>query len=282
MKEHNLTRLVGNAAHILTLISTGMFAVTAGNLMHDPTSTFFDEVWQKDGFCVTNRDVPYLNSHDMCLYVDTVLAVLCGLLYMKWQKDPGMEDANLIFKLGIPGIVFHGFGHGAIAKGMRDGVVVENGQALGIELLNEMQPHQLSQLVLLGISFWYALSKASMPAVNNTVVVFLATGAALRQLYVPQEFGFTYVQTVLLFQFSINQLARPSTEKNFAYCLYPILVGLPLTFVGWMESTMCSSFVKDYLYGHLVYDAYIPISMMAWYIIVHSRGQRSVKKVKSQ
>merc|ERR1719215_259494 len=88
------------------------------------------------------------------------------------------------------------------------------------------------------------------------------------QFFFPSRFGFTYVQTVLLLLFSTNQLLLPAEEKGRSYALFGIIVSFPVSLVGWVESTQCSVFVKDYLYGHLVYDAYIPCSMLFWYLWV--------------
>jgi hypothetical protein len=87
------------------------------------------------------------------------------------------------------------------------------------------------------------------------------------QSFTPREFGFMYTQTVLLMASSINQLVRRKDEKNYQFALYPWLVGLPLIGIGWIESTLCLKFVKDKLYGHLIYDGYIPVSIAIWYLL---------------
>lgn len=249
--------------------------------MRDPAFTFFDGQWKQEGFCITNRDVAYWNSHDLCLYVDTAMALLAAGLFLTWRKDPGMESANVIFQSGIPGVLFHGVAHGALGKAIRDGTVnLEDGHKLPIETAMEKMsesdnPLLTAAAILPLVAFWFFLSKASMPQVSNGYVALAAGLAVLRQMYTPNFFGFTYVQTILLLQFSINQLARPKNEKDFGYFLYPAIVALPLTFVGWMESTMCSTMVRDFLYGHLAYDAYIPVAMMTWYATVHHQQQRA-------
>jgi hypothetical protein len=132
----------------------------------------------------------------------------------------------------------------------------------------------LTQVVPLTI-FWMCLIKASLPNVKTATVAVVVLGAQFFQLFVPNQFGFTYVQTVLMLAFSLNQLNRPTKEKDFSYALYAALVGLPVTMVGWMESTQCSAFVMDYLYGHVVYDAYIPCSMLVWYLTCYHRAVRA-------
>lgn len=274
----------GDCLHVLTIVSTLCFALVAGTYMRDPSVSLFDSQWRKEGFCITNRDVPYWTSHDMCLYVDTFMSVVLGILFWAWRKDPGMKDANSIFQTGIPGVLLHGFGHGALGKAIREGTMdVNEGHKLPIDTAMEKNntPWEYAISVLPLIAFWLFLSKASMPQLSTIYVVPAATLATLRQLWTPNDFGFTYVQTILMLQFSINQLCRRKQEKDFGYFLYPGIVGLPLTLVGWMESTLCSTVVRDFFYGHVVYDAYIPLSMMAWYTIVHNQQKEAASaKIK--
>ena len=252
--------------------------------MRDPSFPLFDSQWRQEGFCVTNRDVPFWNSHDVCLYVDTALALGVGLMYLAWRKDPGMEQANIILQTGIPGILLHGIGHGGLGKAIRDGTAdLGEAQKTLMETTREKNetPQQFLISLLPLIAFWFFLSKASMPQVPNVYIALAAGLAFARQLWLPGYFGFTYVQTILMLQFSANQLCRPRKEKDLSYFLYPAIVGLPLTLVGWMESTMCSTVVRDFLYGHVAYDAYIPLAMMVWYTIVHHTNQKGTNtKVK--
>lgn len=81
---------------------------------------------------------PYWNSHDMCLYVDTIMAAVVGVLYFALKKSPGMDSgtlssvlcffdiswlesyslfsfvrtANMLVKGNILGILGHGIAHG--------------------------------------------------------------------------------------------------------------------------------------------------------------------------
>merc|ERR1711862_50632 len=55
-------------------------------------------------------------------------------------------------------------------------------------------------------------------------------------------------------------------EKTMEYGLFPLLVAAPLSLIGWIESTTCSWFAI-HIGGHLIYDAYIPISIILYYQI---------------
>lgn len=266
---------LGDGAHIITLLSSFVFAGMVIHYINDESDTFFDAEWKKYGFCVSKDDVPFWNSHDLCFYADTIACAVLGIVYFMNRKLPGMEQANAIMFTGIPGVLIHGFAHGGIGSAIRS-KDFEDPQfisELGYETIREKGwVYFIPQLV-----FFFFLLKASMPNVSYWNVFLFALLARLVELLTPLQFGFTYVQTVLLLAFSVNQLVRPQHEKDFHYTLYPIIVSLPLTFVGWMESTQCSSFVKDYLYGHLAYDAYIPIAMLLWYSLCIGRVKQYAK-----
>ena len=184
-----------------------------------------------------------------------------------------MERANELFFPGIVGIFAHGLGHGHVGKIMREqgNELVEDSQLTGLEYMESKTPVEILQLQAPLLVFWLGLIKASAPNLSSLSIVGLSLASLLGQMFVPQYFGFTYVQTVLMLVQSINQLSRKKQEKDFMYAVNPILVGIPVTLVGWMESTQCTSFVKDKLYGHLVYDGFIPFGMLTWYVVCYLR-----------
>jgi hypothetical protein len=289
---------IGDVAHYATLLNTLLFAGTVALYMNggggdksaDSGSKFvadsvnstnsvlvLDATWKEQGFCIAHADEPFYTSHDVCLYVDTIAAMLLGVLYLTLRNKPGMSNANPLLSSGIPGVFGHGVGHGFLAYGSRSGAMTsENAGLLGYEVMRNM--YQTDGLLTAATKqlpltfFWLTLIKASLPNKSLVTVLTVAVVAQFLQLFVPGQLGFTFVQTVLLLAFSLNQLARPVSEKDFSYALYPVLVGFPLTVVGWMESTQCSAFVMDYLYGHVVYDAFIPCSMLVWYLACYSRA----------
>lgn len=291
----------GDVAHYAILINTLLFAGTVAFYMNDKTADtsmnkagigtdqsanstnnilVLDAVWKKQGFCVAHADEPYYTSHDVCLYFDTVAAIVLAVLYFTLRNCNGMDNANPLLANGIPGVFGHGIGHGFLAYAARSGTMTaDNAALLGWELLRNTMSKQGITAAFLSVVpltfFWLALIKASLPNKSLATVAVTATVAQFLQLVVPGQLGFTYVQTVLMLAFSLNQLARPVQEKDFSYALYPVLVGFPLTVVGWMESTQCSAFVMDWLYGHVVYDAFIPCSMLVWYLSCYSRAVRT-------
>jgi hypothetical protein len=266
---------LGDAGHCLSILNSVVFAACFVYFSSNEIDPLFDEDWKRLGFCVTNPGVPLWTSHDLCLYVDFASAAILAALYWPQRKTPGMEHANLIMSTGILGVAGHGMGHGLIGYAMRKKLGVEDSN--GEEEIVQ-GPGVFSYFIFL--MFWIALLKTSIPNASFTFTVLLSVVVGAVQAQLPEQFGFTYVQTVLMIFFSCNQLIRPREEKDFHYTLYVWLVGVPITFVAWMESTQCSAFVKDRLYGHLVYDAFIPLGMLLWYSLCSGRVSATNTHVK--
>jgi hypothetical protein len=261
---------VGNAAHSLSLVSTLVFAyAVVVYIDQQDDKSFFDAQWKEQGFCIAAPDVPYWTSHDLCLYVDTVAALLLGLAYYALHSATGMESANAIVFPGIPGVFAHGLGHGALAAAMRSMTKEDIAAKSSFELLSGKTTAEAVAMLLPFVIFWLCLLKASMPNVRMYVVAGLSAVALIGNLIVAQNLGFTYVQTILLLCFSGNQLLTVPSKKDFAYAMYPVLVSLPLSLVGWMESTQCQAFVRERMFGHVVYDAFIPFGMMTFYLLCY-------------
>jgi hypothetical protein len=252
-------RRVGDAAHVINFLNALLFAFS---VVRQPD--WFDPEWRKDGFCVSNADKEFWTSHDLCLYVDCALAAVVGVFYLLLRTQPGMESANELVQFNILGVVGHGIGHATIAKAIRDGFVAD-GERTGWEMA-QREPLQnvLSQSIPI-LVFWVLLLKAAMTKASYPTVFVSAVLASTAALFFPSRLNFTYVQTILFAAFDINEVMRPISEKGFEYGLYPLLLGIPLGVIGWAESTQCSSGIID-LGGHVIYDAYIPISMLIFYL----------------
>jgi hypothetical protein len=281
-------RVTGDLLHYCTLASAGIFAVAVGWYGDDPNSNFFDAKWKENAFCVTNLDVPYWTSHDVCFYVDCVLAVSLGMIFQFLKRTPGMEKANLYVVPNMLGTVAHGIGHGAVARMIRS--VNDNKDEIMTaskrSFQERWQQYSTNDLIyddLPQMLFWLGLLYASMPQSQKLRIVILSTIARVGQYFVPNHFAFTYVQTILLLAFSLNQLNLPMLDKDFSYALYPLVVSFPVTLIGWIESTQCR-IVDKLFYGHVVYDGYIAVSVIIWYLLVYVKAsfQNDTEKVKSK
>merc|ERR1712166_118191 len=91
------------------------------------------------------------------------------------------------------------------------------------------------------------------------------------QLYfIPAQFGFTYVQTVLFFVSALSGMAR--TNKDYYYDLSTIIVSIPVGLAGWLEAITCEYFLIHYG-GHFVYDMTINIGLFTYFAIVMAQNK---------
>jgi hypothetical protein len=274
-------RLWGDIGHVATLVSTVVFAACAVAFVDNDTTkkTFlFDTLWMQEGFCVTNRENPIISSHAVCLYVDVALAVVLAVMYWRHRHWEELKHANSLVTTNVFGIIGHGIAHGAIAY-HKQGLLLQSSTTSAAEP-NVTTPTLLSGFVF-PVLFWLPLMKAALPNAHNAVVGVMACLANWTVLRLPENLGFTGVQTILMLTFSLNQLLRPAEEKmDLHFSLYAWIVSFPVTLVGWMESTQCSVFVKNSLYGHVAYDAYIVVSVIAFYTmcIVNANQQQRIRK----
>jgi hypothetical protein len=274
-KDMETVAQFGDMMHMLTLCSTFGFAYMAA-LHFD----MFDETWKKEGFCVTNRDVDFWSSHDVCFYVDTAAALILGCVYLLYSPSQSAQ-VNKEFLLNIPGIFGHGLAHAAIGMGIRTGLVDSSEAWKSFYQTMSTKGFLTSESIqgaVANLVFWLFLLKAILPKLSHVLVVALSMLIMSVQVFVPQVFGFTFVQTVLLVLYSWAQMQRPVEEKGYSYALYSALVGFPLVMVSILESTLCSTFVKDWLYGHVVYDAYIPASILVWYLLCYKEHKSTKEK----
>ncbi|CAB9504851.1 expressed unknown protein [Seminavis robusta] len=259
---------LGDTAHAVSVINVMVFAYMVG--FH---RDFFDPLWKEQGFCVMNPDNEYWTSHDLCLYTDFALSgVLLGIVTLL-KDQPGMEAAVQLAGVSqILGIIGHGIGHGAIAKSRRG---VDNNAEENIQM--NQSPWEAGEFVAgvcspVGLIFWILLLKATLPKQSWPSLAALSLTVRIVAQFFPRNFMFTFVQSVLFVAFAWNELMmKPKEDKGFEYALYPWLVGFPVGLIGWLESTQCSGFVIR-LGGHLIYDAYIPLSTALFYMICWIRA----------
>jgi hypothetical protein len=290
-------REIGNRLHsvilALIVIQTGLsvYELSLSRDAHDkvnladttktaPRRLVLDPAWiETGGFCVANPTSRSLNSHDVCVYVDVVMETACLVLYLALRKGRGMENLDTIYNYNIPGLFLQALGHVDLANTFRarfldsDEAVVHKFDLTPSEYYNTGWLPLFGWQTLAGLAFWAAFLKAAMFNVDTGKILFMVLPVTYAQLFIPMKYSFTYSQTVLLLAFSLNQLSRPVEEKDWSYASHPIFIGLPVLALSWFESLACQSIVRDYLYGHVAYDVYIPVATMAWYYWNYQRNK---------
>lgn len=265
---------IGDYAHIFSIIVTLSFALSVAFFSQ---SNFFDSEWQRDGFCITNANVPYWTSHDVCLYVDAIMSLVVVLMYLVLHHKPGTDGVSAVIIGNTFGILGHGMGHGFMALRRRGGEVESTGTR-PLHLYGDDYKKAIFYIPL-HVIFWLAILKGLMHQFNTKQLAMTALVAKLVCTFVYHQFQFAYGQTVIMGAVSLNEIMRPTKEKEtFKYAIFSIGLGAPVTLVGWLESTKCSSPLLQALQGHVIYDAYIPIAMLVLYFISYKNQSRLHKE----
>mmetsp|Transcript_12552 Transcript_12552/g.23455 ORF Transcript_12552/g.23455 Transcript_12552/m.23455 type:complete len:298 (-) Transcript_12552:137-1030(-) len=254
---------VGDVANTFVLSASVLYAAVVIFFTQPGKSGVLDVEWKKDGFCVQNKDVPFLSSFDTCLYVDILLSIVLGGMYYAWKDKPGMASSSEIVPMVILGTLGHGLAHGAMAVKLRDGTYGTDSTTMEGD---EIPP--LWQLLLFCALFWFPLLKASMPKLSSYAVAALAWAVTYGPVLaggLKKELGFPYTQTVLSVAFHISQLMLSTEEKQRReYMTLPITAMLPVL-TAWNEALFCTAYFRS-AGGHVLYDASIVISFIVFYV----------------
>ena len=288
----------GDFRYTVSLVISLVFALAVVLVASRPNQWLFDKEWAEVGFCVANADTPFWTSHDTSLYSDAVVTAALLAFYFLHSNQGQTKSTSDNDEFHMQGLytgqtvklaiahLAHGIGHGSLAYFQRQAMSMAAGQdgmgntsrTPGVE---DMDMLQLARAVaLLSMTFWVPMLKAACTRVSCPVLVFSAVLVAAGQVMTPPEFGFTYVQTILLVSNALNELTRPVKEKQSReYSLYPIMVNVPVAIMGWVESMGCGAFYKD-IGGHVWYDTTIGLTMAAFMVntYFHERSNRGRKQ----
>lgn len=287
----------GNIFHVTALINVLFYAALILKYAHpNIDQTLFDQEWLKNGFCVSNFDTPYANSHDLCLYADTICAILVIGIYYALRDGYGIKDDKSlqhVFKWSSVSILTHGLAHGFIAHTIRQ--KKEQGEDIydrvgvtGWDELIQKHGDDMSSIYLeiltklpMGILFWFPLLRSGVkPIISHVYVMTLTMIVIAVQYHVQYQFGFTYVQTVIFLVFGADNLLATREEKSkFSYMVLAF-VGIPLSIVPYWEAMGCNSGGYKALGGHALYDVSIPVCGIGAYLACYAKGQQEYRALK--
>jgi len=276
--------LSGDILQGISAVSIVVYTVLVLNFA-EPGSKIFDEQWVEDGFCVINKDVPFMSSHDLCFYADAVLVLLGWGIYQKLKDScSDMKLSDDLMKFNLMGHLGHGIAHEFIAYMLYRSGNVDPESKASTNIMEDLMKMETLQMVLtlsILFMFWFGLLKGAMPGHSNGMIVLFSLPAILGQLLVKQGFGFGYVQAVLSVAFGLTQLTLSPGEKNFAYFANSMSF-IVVSFVPWIECLACQS-VASKLGGHLIYDVSIPLSLGSAYVAswYHFKKEGNVGKRKT-
>lgn len=264
----------GDIANTFCFVNAFLYMVVMiGHVIDPPIVDFFDKEVKIEGFCVSNKDQSvFYQSHFLSFYGDVVGASI--LLVIALFGPQLSKDVMLLVRNSIGSILIHGCGHAYI--GYQDADPTSPYYVTPAFFLPEDTWKQYATVAFFCVFWFNMISAANLRGskqVNGAMAVF---HAVILTTMIPGKFGFTYVQSVLLFTAALAELSREN--KGTLYDLQGWIVMVPVGIVGWVEATQCDEFFRD-IGGHFWYDMTIVISGIAFYAAayVYEGGAKNKK-----
>ena len=266
ISETTQKRFYGDVMNVIVIANTlayiGIIAAHANGF----SIIEFSPSFSQDGFCVSNKDKSVLlQSHALCFYEDTIFAIFTWLLVKSVKDKIPDREIKVLTRYALSTFV-HGAAHLSLAYGdyKRDQEVVDDFE-------NFFNPQRFITLTVFWSTFmWvihpdYTISQKTLRAIFWTTI----------HLFMPRLYGFPYVNCVLIMEFSIKEMQVKEVDP-FYNIRIPIF-NIPNSILAWMEVFACEKFLQPYG-GHAIYDAFIPITQIA-YIVVLCYYSKKTKKV---
>ena len=264
--------LIGSLGNILLL--TGTIISSSILFFKLPNKASFDKSWLKVGFCVSNPDTKWDNSHAWSFYVDCFFSLILAYIYCKYGrgKDKKLSTfcASMIFG-NIFGTLGHGIGHLLLSR-----------YPHGLDLLwhSDAPLKSIFNQIILFITFT-SLSNGAQPSASKKTV--LIVGVSMCALYnvcqVPPTLTFTYTQAcIYILSASWNLFFLDTKHKENMLFMLTNMTQLPVLVIGLMEAFACESFLKA-LGGHAWYDGAIAFSLVFCSSLeIRTNGAKKIKK----
>ena len=263
-------RTVGDVGNLALLFGTTI--VSACFLFRLPNESYYDKAWLENGFCVSNEDSSWLNSHSLAFYAAVFLSLSAWLVKQNYSRRSTSALAAAHIQGSIFGILSHGAGHlylGRTPSGMD---------------LQVYQDKPLASIAVVCVSFFTfaGIFDGTMALASRQRILLTAAVAALgfQALDIPPTLNFVYGQAVIYISSALHFLSLPKEDKaNPIYMLYG-LFQLPVLVVGFLESTRCEDWLQGFG-GHVLFDGAIGTGVVAIHLInTHVDTKATSKKLQ--
>jgi hypothetical protein len=284
---------LGQVVHGACLVAIfGYTLAVAAHALGFATLSSFGEHWAEDGFCVSFKDDPMMNSHMLCMFADSTFALI--LLYISLtSKKTGVREV----RENVLSVFLHGMAHASLfflsappphgagidwsteppllraGTGDKQEKYEALAAAIGVSSNLLLLLVALSQFI-----FWFGFL-ATMTAWSRPLALVQSVLHAVALVsIVPPFWFFTYVNTFLFVNIVGSKMivaARPegspaSGLRGRNHDIYACLVSLPILLATFGEPLFCDSFLFDWG-GHVWFDSTIPVGVLVYYCVV-SRG----------
>jgi hypothetical protein len=186
---------VGDAGLVLLLVLT--ILITACMLYQLPSPEYFDDDWIRHGFCVSNADTTWLNSHSLSFYADVVLALFIARLFANQPKSAPPLQAALLSG-AIFGVFGHGLGHLYLGT---------NTQGMDLRFRPEDIPMSVASILVTVMAFG-AIFQGTMPLSSRSRLAMTAVvaTAGFTVLDIAPKLNFVYAQAAIYISNALHML----------------------------------------------------------------------------
>jgi len=248
-----------NTLSIVNILAYGAVIIAHAKGFDVNVSPAFAE----DGFCVSNKGEHVLvQSHAICFYEDTILAILMVFLASYVGKNIIPDSAATLIKKNALGCLIHGGVHMSIAY--RDYNKGNNSGGLSF-------PMKMSLYSIFWMSMMNFIHK-DISLLNKVVRSLFYV--LIHTLLVPRVYGFAFVHSILMLEIGFQELLEK--EKDEFYNLKTVLLYIPNSVLAWMEVFGCENYLRPYG-GHAIYDVAVPLTNIAYFWLLFSH-QKYYKK----
>ena len=134
----------------------------------------------------------------------------------------------------MPGIIVHGLAHFFIST--VDPAHTKGGPPIFGTVPLSLLVQGLGVIFIFFFFLYRAMGLSVRAAMANSVL-----HGSVNVLLIPPRFGFTHVQTALMFVSATHELRRAPELKDRYWDAYALMVSLPVGFVGWAEALLCEA-----------------------------------------
>ncbi len=243
-------RSAGDFGNVLLFVSTCV--VSFCMLKKLPSEDLFDENWLSNGFCVSNQETRWWNSHTLSFYADTLLTLIVWYIQKNSLQDSNVAaDIPPLHKAIVAGAVMGIFGHGLGHLSL----------GLGTTFDLRINPDKLMNTLIcqiVNVLGFGSIFLGTMPLASKTTQLITAIIATLgfTVFDVEPNLNFVYAQAAIYISSALMMISLPAKDKDAAmYAIYPYFQ-LPVLAVGILESIGCMSILEP-IGGHVIYDSMI-------------------------
>jgi len=265
---------LGDAFNILSMINITLFISVMVAHINKVPWIVFSPSYAKDGFCVAGDPSNFLmQSHAICFYEDTILALLIFLVVHFLGKGR-IEEVHIAFhKRNALAIFIHGAAHLSIAY--RDYLASLPQEKEEIESQNNHLTPSLRKSVL--PMFWFAMMNLiHKDSKISTKLGHAAVWFCVHHFVVPRVYAFAFVHSALVMEMNLADLLQKS--KDEFYNLRTIILLVPNSVIAWVEVFGCEKYLRP-IGGHAVYDFSIPATSIIYLAILFWQSNYIKKRV---